>query len=229
MFVIVVGGGKVGYHLSRELLGLGNEVVLMESDHERAAKLRADFGSLVLTKDGSEGRWLKFAGVTRADLVVAVTGDDEDNLVVCQLTNMLSKNKARTLARINNPNNAAVFRKLGVNETVSATDLILSMIEKDVEDAGAVVHLMRLEESGLELVEYRVYEDSRVAGKRLGELDLPSYGCNLCTVIRGAEALFPDSRLIVETGDMLVALVQLDSAERAREFIVEPEIKVEMT
>jgi len=219
----------VGYHLSRELLGLGNEIVLMESDHERAAKLRAEFGSLVLTKDGSEGRWLKFAGVTRADLVVAVTGDDEDNLVVCQLTNMLSKHKARSLARINNPNNAAVFRKLGVDETVSATDLILSMIEKDVEDAGAVVHLMRLEESGLELVEYRVYADSRVVGKRLGELGLPSYGCNLCTVIRGAEALFPDSQLIVEKGDMLVALVQLDSAERARQFIVEPEIKVEMT
>ncbi len=219
----------MGYHLSRELLGLGNEIVLMESDHERAAKLRAEFGSLVLTKDGSEGRWLKFAGVTRADLVVAVTGDDEDNLVVCQLTNMLSKHKARSLARINNPNNAAVFRKLGVDETVSATDLILSMIEKDVEDAGAVVHLMRLEESGLELVEYRVYADSRVVGKRLGELGLPSYGCNLCTVIRGAEALFPDSQLIVEKGDMLVALVQLDSAERARQFIVEPEIKVEMT
>ena len=165
----------------------------------------------------------------RADLVLAVTGEDEDNLIICQLANILSKGKARTIARVNNPKNASVFRRLGVDETVSATDLILSMIEQDVEETGAVIHLMKLGESDLELVEFRLSKDSRAVSRRLGELDLPNRGCNVCLLIRGRETLFPQEDLELNAGDMIVALVHMEDEVELRDFLTEPELRVEIS
>jgi trk system potassium uptake protein TrkA len=229
MFIVLVGGGKVGYHMTKELLDIGHEVVLMEKDTAHARSLKAELGSLVIGHDGCEGRWLLEAGVKRADLVLAVTGEDEDNLIICQLASALSKGKTRTIARVNNPKNASVFRRLGVDETVSATDLILSMIEQDVEETGAVVHLMKLEESGLELVEFRLGKESRAVSSRLGELDLAKLGCNICLLIRGRETLFPERDLELQSGDMIVALVHMEDEVEIRNFLTEPEVRVEMS
>lgn len=229
MFIVLVGGGKVGYHMTKELLDIGHEVVLMEKDSVHARTLKAELGSLVIGHDGCEGRWLLEAGVKRADLVLAVTGEDEDNLIICQLASALSKGKARTIARVNNPKNASVFRRLGVDETVSATDLILSMIEQDVEETGAVVHLMKLEESNLELVEFRLGKESRAVSSRLGELELAKRGCNICLLIRGRETLFPERDLELQSGDMIVALVHMDDEVEIRNFLTEPEVRVEMS
>ena len=228
MFILVVGGGKVGYHMARELLDIGHEVVLMEKDATHARSLKTEFGSLIIGHDGCEGRWLLEAGVKRADLVLAVTGEDEDNLIISQLAGTLSKGRARTIARVNNPKNASVFRRLGVDETVSATDLILSMIEQDVEETGAVVHLMRLEESALELVEFRLATDSNAVGHCLSELDLSSRGCNVCLLIRGRETLFPEGNIELQTGDTIVALVHIGRELEIRGFLTGPGIRVEM-
>ena len=228
MFIVVIGGGKVGYHITRELLEIGHEVVLMEKDPGQARRLKAELGSLVIGQDGCEGRWLLEAGVKRADLMLAVTGEDEDNLIICQLADSLSRGRARTIARVNNPKNASVFRRLGVDETVSATDLILSMIEQDVEETGAVIHLMKLDESDLELVEFKVNEESRVVSQRLSELDLPGHGGNVCLLIRGSETLFPEHDLTLQAGDMIVALVQMHREAEVRIYLTEPEVRVEM-
>lgn len=228
MFIVVVGGGKVGYHITRELLDIGHEVVLMEKEPGRARALKAEFGSLVIGQDGCEGRWLLEAGIKRADLVLTVTGEDEDNLITCQLAKSLSKGNARTIARVNNPKNASVFRRLGVDETVSATDLILSMIEQDVEETGAVIHLMKLDESDLELVEFKLSEESQVVSRRLSELDLAGHGCNVCLLIRGSETLFPEQDLTLQAGDMIVALVQMDRETEVRDYLTQPEIRVEI-
>lgn len=229
MFIVLVGGGKVGYHMTKELLDIGHEVVLMEKDTVHARSLKAELGSLVIGHDGCEGRWLLEAGVKRADLVLAVTGEDEDNLIVCQLASALSNGKARTIARVNNPKNASVFRRLGVDETVSATDLILSMIEQDVQETGAVVHLMKLEESNLELVEFRLGKESRAVSSSLGELELAKRGCNVCLLIRGRETLFPERDLELQSGDMIVALVHIEDEGEIRNFLTEPEVRVEIS
>ena len=113
MFILVVGAGKVGYHIARELLDIGHEVVLMEKDATHAQSLKTELGSVIIGHDGCEGRWLLEAGVKRADLVLAVTGEDEDNLIISQLASSLSKGRARTIARVNNPKNASVAPQPG--------------------------------------------------------------------------------------------------------------------
>jgi hypothetical protein len=109
VFVIVVGGGKVGYFLARELIGSGHEVALMERDRVRAAEITEQIGSIVIAHDGCEGKYLGEAGANRADIVTAVTGDDEDNLVICQMAKH-HFNVPRTIARVNNPQNEGLFK-----------------------------------------------------------------------------------------------------------------------
>ncbi|MFQ5880434.1 MAG: potassium channel family protein, partial [Dehalococcoidia bacterium] len=124
MYIIVVGGGKVGYYLAKELVEDGHEVLAIEKDSAKCAAIAEELGDIVLRGDGCEVRVLEQAGMGRADMVIAVTGDDEDNLVVCQV----AKHRfgvGRTIARINNPKNELIFKKLGIPTTVSATAAIL--------------------------------------------------------------------------------------------------------
>src|ERR1700690_1835032 len=131
MFVIIVGGGKVGYYLTKELLAAGHELVLLEKDGRRAQQIADEVGSIVLQRDGCEGKHLAEAGANRAAIVAAVTGDDEDNLVVCQVAKHHFA-VPRTIARVNNPRNEALFKHLGVDEIVSPTRMILGSIEADI-------------------------------------------------------------------------------------------------
>ena len=124
MFVIVVGGGKVGYFLARELIQSGHEVAIMERDRARATQITEEIGSIVIPHDGCEGKYLGEAGANRADIVAAVTGDDEDNLVICQMAKH-HFDVPRTIARVNNPKNESLFKHLGVDEIVSPTRMIL--------------------------------------------------------------------------------------------------------
>jgi len=129
--VIVVGGGKVGYFLSRDLLERGDEVTLVEKDGTRAEWLEGQLGSIVMRGDGDEVAFLSTTGIERADAVLAVTGDDEDNLVALQLAKK-HFNVPLTIARVNNPANVEIFKALGVDEAVSATDLLLGALETKV-------------------------------------------------------------------------------------------------
>ncbi|HLH69334.1 MAG TPA: TrkA family potassium uptake protein [Candidatus Dormibacteraeota bacterium] len=131
MYVIVIGGGKVGYFLSRDLLERGEEVTLVEKDPTRAQWLESQLGSIVMTGDGDEMAFLKTTGIDRADAVLAVTGDDEDNLVALQLAKR-EFNVPLTIARVNNPANVEIFKALGVDEAVSATEILLNALETKV-------------------------------------------------------------------------------------------------
>jgi trk system potassium uptake protein TrkA len=131
VYVIVVGGGKVGYFLSRDLLERGDEVTLVEKDAARAAWLEGQLGSIVMLGDGDEVAFLSTTGIERADAVLAVTGDDEDNLVALQLAKK-HFNVPHTIARVNNPANVDIFKTLGVDEAVSATDVLLAALETKV-------------------------------------------------------------------------------------------------
>src|SRR6185369_6094281 len=161
MFVLVVGGGKVGYYLTKELIESGHEVVLMEKDRARASQIADEIGSVVISHDGCEGKYLAEAGANRADIVAAVTGDDEDNLVICQMAKH-HFDVPRTIARVNNPKNEALFKHLGVDE---------------------LLHLAALGEGELELIEAHLQAGSPAIGKAPRDLSMPD-GCSLFAVIR---------------------------------------------
>ena len=131
MFIIIAGGGKVGYYLTRELLDKGHETVLIEQMPRKVAALTEKLGDVVLEGDAADATTLEQAGIVRADIVIAVTGHDEDNLVICQV----AKRKfhvPQTIARINNPKNERIFQRLGIDSTVSTTKLVLNAIEQGI-------------------------------------------------------------------------------------------------
>ncbi len=167
MYIIVVGGGRVGYYLAKALLNEGHEVVVIEKSAGIAATLVEDLGSICVRGDGCETTVLSDVGTNRANMLIAVTGDDEDNIIISQLGRALSEGHARTIARINNPRNNENFRRLGVESIVNATDLVMNTIERDVSVAP-IVHLMRLQSAGMELVELPVTRDSPAHGATVG-------------------------------------------------------------
>src|SRR5262249_24890092 len=128
MYILIGGGGQVGYYLTKGLLQQGHEVLLLEKDSHRLDTLREELGTSVTQGDACEARVLNDVGADRADLVIAVTGDDEDNLVICQMAKKRFK-VPRTISRVNNPRNDDLFVKLGIDVTVSPTRTILHMIE----------------------------------------------------------------------------------------------------
>ncbi|MFL5721158.1 MAG: potassium channel family protein, partial [Chloroflexota bacterium] len=171
MFVLVVGGGKVGYYLAKELIESGHEVALMEKDASRARQIADEIGSIVIPHDGCEGKYLGEAGCNRADVVAAVTGDDEDNLVICQVARKRF-NVPRAIARINNPKNEAIFHQLGITETVIGTAVLYHMIEQEVE-TDTVIPLAALQRGNMELVEAALSRHSPIIGLELHQVKLP--------------------------------------------------------
>jgi trk system potassium uptake protein TrkA len=203
MYVIVVGGGKVGYYLTRTLAAEGHEVTLVEKDARAAAALRTELGEVVSRGDGCEVRTMKELGMSRADCVVAVTGDDEDNLVVCQMAKY-KFGVARTIARVNNPKNEEIFALLGVDHTLSGTRIIYSLIQQEVE-VGEMVLLSALKDGKIELVSVELTADSPVIGKILQDLHPPK-GTVIAAVIREESFLLPSATTEFLDGDTVIAL-----------------------
>ena len=217
MFIIVVGGGKVGYHLTKELLASGHEVVLVEKDRDWAAQIAHEIGSVVLNRDGCEGRYLAEAGAHRAAVVAAVTGDDEDNLTVCQMAKH-HFNVPRTIARVSNPKNELLFRKLGVDEVINPTHMALGAIEQNIP-VHYLLHLAQLSAGDLEVVEAQIEPDSPAAGKVPRDLVLPD-GCILFVVIRGAAVQAIRADTLLQPGDRLVALSRAESQDEVRRLLI---------
>jgi trk system potassium uptake protein TrkA len=212
MYVVVIGGGNVGYYLTKELLAAGHEVVMIEKDPSRARLIADELGSIVVPNDGCEGRYQAEAGMARADVVAAVTGDDEDNLVACQVAKM-KFNVPRSIARVNNPKNEHLFRQLAIDETVSPTRAILGVIEHEIP-IHDLLHLADLEGGELQIVEAQLEADSPVVGRELRDLSLPE-GSHVAVLIRNDRAIAarPETRLVV--GDRVLAIT---SAEREAEL-----------
>jgi trk system potassium uptake protein TrkA len=160
---------------------------------------------------------LDHAGAARADLVAAVTGDDEDNLVICQMAKRKFKVK-RVIARINNPKNEVTFQLLGIDETVSSTKLIYSLIEQEVEVAD-VIPLTALRRGHLELVEVALTEDSPAANRRVRDLTLPR-NCTLAILVRGEAAEVIHGDTLLRGGDVVVAITPSASVQAFREALL---------
>jgi trk system potassium uptake protein len=216
-YAIIVGGGKIGYYLARSLINRDYEVCLMEKDPSNARHLASDLGDVVMQGDGCDPLVLKSAGVKRADILFAATGDDADNLVICQMANCCFRN-TRIMARVNNPDNEALFEKLGVRERLSGTAAVLNMLSQKV-GRSPVILLGALEKSNLEVVEIMVEDDSPFCGAKLSEINLPPK-CLVISSLRNGEAHTPSGSTTFESGDVIVILVPSEYESALREFLV---------
>jgi len=217
VFVIVVGGGRIGYYLTKELLAEGHELVLMEKDPRSAERIRDDLGAVVVNRDGCEGTHLAEAGANRASIVAAVTGDDADNLVVCQMAKH-HFDVPRTIARVNNPRNEALFRHLGVDEIISPTRMILGSIEQDIP-VHELLHLAALGEGELEIIEALLQAGSPAIGRLARDLTMP-HGCSLFGVIRDGSATPIRPETLLAEGDKVIAIGRPDCEPMLREQLI---------
>jgi trk system potassium uptake protein len=205
LYVIIAGAGKVGWNLARELIEKGHEVTVIEQDRRRYLTVEQELEHAVQYGDATELWVLERAGIQRADLVVAVTGDDEDNLLICQV----AKEKYlcdRIIARCNNPRNLQHFKLLGIVPAVSATDLILNLIEHEVPGHG-LVHLLDLPDEQLEIIEVEVVQGAPAEGRRVSELGLPDGSLVISVLPRGGGGFVPKADTVINVGDEVLIVL----------------------
>jgi trk system potassium uptake protein TrkA len=214
MYIIVIGGGRVGYYLIKALIEEGHEVLVVEKESNICEAINDEMGSICFRGDGCEAATLAEVGTERADMLVAVTGDDEDNLVACQVAKH-KFNVARTVARIRNPQNEVLFKKLGVDVTISSTNVILEHIEEEVP-THPLTHLLAIENSGQEIVEIRIPPEAATVGKTIRELSIPP-GTKLALFIReGGRNRIPTINTVLRAGDRIIAITTPESEAALR-------------
>jgi trk system potassium uptake protein TrkA len=215
MYIIVIGAGKVGFNLTKFLLSEGHEVLLIEKERAKAQELATQFKESFLEGNGSRVSVLREAGANRANVLVAVTGVDEENLVICQVAKAVFK-CPRTIARVNNPDNESLFTALGVDATVSATRLIDSLIEEQVKADDMVIPLVTLP-GNVEIIEVTLSAASSVVGKKVQDLALPE-GAIFMAVLRGEEIVVPKRDTTLMRGDKVIAMVKKEVEQKLREM-----------
>ena len=204
MYIVIVGGGEVGYHLARVLLNEGHEVLILEQEAARCEKLAEEFGSIVYRGDGCEASTLDTVG----------TDGDEDNLVACQVAKH-KFNVPRTIARITNPKNEAIFKILGVDVTVSSTNVILANIEQELP-SHPLIPLLKLKSGTLEVVEVKIPPGSKVVGKKIGSFRLPPGSAILLVIGTDGAPRIPTEDTVLEAEDELVAITSAESRFRGK-------------
>ena len=218
MYALVAGGGKAGSNVSRSLIDMGHEVTLIEQRPYRFAQLEAEFEHLVQQGDATELYVLERAGIGRPpDLVVALTGDDEDNLIIAQIAKE-RYGVPKTIARVNDPRNQAHFDLLGISPTICATTSIMALIEHEVPE-HQLVHLLELRKENLEIVEVQIAKDSPSAGKTVERLSLPE-GSRLISVMRNGKAEIAVGATELQPGDQVLAILEPGKEDELRKVLL---------
>ena len=218
MYAVVAGGGKVGANITRSLLGMGHEVTLVEQRRERFEQLEAELGPTALLGDATEIHVLERAGIARPpEIVLAVTGDDEDNIVISQIAKE-GYGVPKAIARVNDPRNQQHFDLLGITQTICATSGLLGLVEHEVPQHG-LVKLLELRSEGLEVVELLVNAKAPAAGKRVAGITLPE-GAKLVSVMRNGVAELARDDTVVRPGDQVIAILKPGVEEQLRKAVV---------
>ena len=217
MYIIIVGGGRIGYYLSKALINEGHEILVIEKDAVLVDHIEDELGSICMHGDGCEAATLEEAGTERASLFIAVTNEDEDNLVACQVAKH-KFNVPRIIARIGNPKNESLFKRLGIDVTVSATNIILEYIEQEVP-THPLVHLLEVKGGELEVVEVKISSASAAVGKQIGELALPPESV-LSLIVRESGVQVPTQETVLEADDRVIAVTRPDLEEDLRNILV---------
>ena len=217
MYIILVGGGNVGLQLAKRLIARDHEVLVLEKDSRGVSRLESTLGEeSVMLGDGCEIATQKEAGFSRADVVVAVTGEDEDNLVVCQMAKVIWE-VDRVLARVNDPTHEEIFKQIGIDQTVSATKIIFSLLEQQITEDD-VIPVGALAKGNIEVVEAQLSSRSPVVSKRVRDLALPAH-TNLVWILRNEQGLLVSGDTVLEEGDTIVALVPSDQAAQLKDLL----------
>jgi len=218
MHALVAGGGKVGANVARSLLRAGHEVTIIEQSPYRHKRVEDEFGARALLGDATELHVLERAGIARPpELVLAVTGDDEDNLIICQLARE-GYRVPKVVARVNDPRNQEHFDLLGIAQTVCATSNLLGLVEHEVPEHG-VVRLLELRKENLEIVEVRLGRDSPAAGRRVAGVRLPE-GSRLISVMRNGRSELCFDSTVLRPGDQVLAVLEPGKEDELQRALV---------
>ena len=217
MNIVVIGGGKVGYYLAKTLLSYNHKVSVIEMKRETCQKVADELNIPVFQGDATKIDILKNAETSKADVVIAVTGQDEENLIACQL----AKNNFRvgkTIARVNNPKNTNVFLKLGVDIPVSSTDIITDMIEQEVDYAGMKT-LTSVKNNRIVVSEIEIKKNSPVFNRKVMDIKMPK-DCQLVSIIKDDELMRPSEHLVLLEGDSVIVVSDSENKKALRDLFV---------
>lgn len=217
MYIIIVGAGKVGYFLAKRLCAGRHTVSIVDKDKSICEDVAKDLDAMVINGDACDLRILEEAGVERADVVAAVTGDDEDNLIICQLAKE-KFNVQRTVGRVNNPDNERTFSELGVDVPVDATKIIAKIIEEEVSFSD-FVNLMSFKRGKLAIVRVDLPQDSPVINREIKDIALPPDSV-LVSILRGEEVIVPKGNTVLKSGDDIIALTVIGNEPQLLNLLV---------
>ena len=217
MYIIIVGGGRVGYYLSKALLDEGHEILIVEKEANVCTTINDELGSICYRGDGCETSTLAQVGTGRADMLIAVTGDDADNLIACQVAKHKFK-VPRTIARIRNPKNEVLFKKLGIDVTISSTNVIMEQITEEVP-THPLIHLHEIRDKGLEIVEVKIPQGAVTIGKAIKDINLPT-GTIIPLIIRKSQKpLVPTANTVLMADDQVVAVTDPKTEDALRKVL----------
>ena len=214
MYIIIIGGGRLGYHLTKALLSEGHEVLIIEKDAAVSQTIISELGSVCFHGDGCEAVTLEEVGTGRADMFIAVTGDDEDNLIACQVAKH-KFNVLRTISRVRNPEHEKIFKILGIDVTVSTTRLILEHIKHELP-SHTLMHLLDIQEKGLVVVEVKIPPQSASVGKQVRELTLPAESILSLIIRKERKPTVATSSAVIQAEDQIIAVTRPESEEELR-------------
>jgi trk system potassium uptake protein TrkA len=214
VYIIIIGGGRLGYHLTKALLGEGHEVLVIEKDAKISQIIINELGSVCLHGDGCEAATLEAAGTARANMFIAVTGDDEDNLIACQVAKH-KFNVPRTISRVRNPKHEKLFKILDIDVTVSSTNLILEHIKHELP-SHTLMHLMDIQEKGLVVVDIKIPLRSTSIGKQVKELELPPESILSLIIRKERKPTVPTSSTVLQAEDQVIAVIRPETEDALR-------------
>jgi len=217
MYILIVGAGKVGYFLTKRLCQGKHVVSIVDKDKAICDEIAKELEALVINGDGCDPRILEEAGIERADVVAAVTGDDEDNLIICQLAKERF-NVQRTVGRVNNPDNEHTFSELGIDVPVDSTKIIAKIIEEEVSFSD-FVNLMSFKRGKLAIVRLDLPADSPVINQQIQDIQLPADSV-LVSILRGEQVIVPKGNTILKAGDDIIALTLIGNEPQLVNLLV---------
>jgi len=217
MYIIIVGAGRIGFNLAQKLIQDKHTVTVIEKDKARCEGISERLDAMVINGDGCEPRFLEDAEVGRADVIAAVTSEDEDNLIVCQLAKEVFGVR-RTVARVNNPKNEKIFSELGVDVPVNSTTIIAKIIEEEASFED-FVNLMTFKRGKLALVRVDLTADSPVIDKRIMDIVIPENSV-FVSIVRGESIVVPKGDTVLKKGDDVIALTMIENERQLLDALV---------
>jgi len=217
MYIVIVGAGRVGYFLAEHLHKNKHAVAIIEKDKNICEGVSERLDVLVINGDACDPQFLEQAGVARAHVLAAVTGDDEDNFVICQL----AKEKfgvSRTIGMVNNHKNARVFNELGIDIPIDATAIIAKIIEEEVSFSD-FVNLLSFKRGKLAIVRVDLPDDSPIINKKIQDLHLPPSSV-LVSIVRGGEVIIPKGDTALLSRDDIIALTLIENEQQLISYLV---------